>query len=110
MVTDSSAESRKVDKKTAQALWESAVLPSGTRKKRGDDNGEAAGGSDGNEQMSFTVITKRGNKQLVCTPIPPTHSSAYSCGRPDNLQFLLRLLSRSIRAPRSFRTRSNSST
>jgi regulator of nonsense transcripts 2 len=68
MVTDSSTESRKVDKKTALALWDSAVLPSGARKKRADDS-EADGDLDPNEHenvMNFTVITKRGNKQQVC--------------------------------------------
>lgn len=67
MVTDTSAESRKVDKKTALALWGSAVLPP-TRKKRSgeiDDDPESAG-LDGHEMTNFTVITKRGNKPLVC--------------------------------------------
>jgi len=66
MVTDSSAESRKVDKKTALALWDSAVLPPGARKKRvgeGEDNGESE--LEGQGMMNFTVITKRGNKQQV---------------------------------------------
>jgi regulator of nonsense transcripts 2 len=70
MVTDSSAESRKVDKKTALALWDSAVLPPGARKRRVEDN-EADGNPDSNDaelknMMNFTVITKRGNKQQVC--------------------------------------------
>ena len=69
MVTDSSNESRKVDKKTAMALWDSAVLPPGARKKRGAD-GEAEGDIDSNDAdaksvMSFTLLTKRGNKQQV---------------------------------------------
>ena len=37
MMTDSSAEARKVDRKTAQALWDSSVLPTGLRKKRIDE-------------------------------------------------------------------------
>jgi regulator of nonsense transcripts 2 len=70
MVTDSSTESRKVDKKTALALWDSAVLPPGIRKRRVDDN-ELGGVPDANSveprsMMNFTVITKRGNKQQVC--------------------------------------------
>jgi len=68
MVTDSSTESRKVDKKTALALLDSAVLPPSARKKRVDDN-EADGDPESNEQqdmMTFTVVTKRGNKQQVC--------------------------------------------
>lgn len=62
MVTDASAESRKVDKKTALALWDSAVL---LRKRRVDEPDEDGDGSevDGQDVMSFTVITRRGNKQ-----------------------------------------------
>jgi hypothetical protein len=67
MVTDTSAESRKVDKKTALALWESAVLPPTVRKKRVDekDDESEAQPVNGNGTMNFTVITKRGNKQQV---------------------------------------------
>lgn len=67
MVTDTSAESRKVDKKTALALWDSAVLPPNIRKKRVDEPDEDGDGSevDGQDVMSFTVITRRGNKQHV---------------------------------------------
>ncbi|KAJ6625539.1 armadillo-type protein [Mycena sp. CBHHK59/15] len=65
MVTDNSAESRKVDKKTALALWDAAVLPPGTRKKRPDeaDDERNTHRSDKQQVMNFTVITKRGNKQ-----------------------------------------------
>lgn len=70
MVTDSSSESRKVDKKTALALWDSAVLPPGARKRRvGDGEGDGdleSGAVDAKNMMNFTVITKRGNKQQVC--------------------------------------------
>lgn len=67
MVTDSSAESRKVDRRTAQALWESAVLPPGTRKKRVDEDDEeiVEVADAGQGIMNFTMITKRGNKQQV---------------------------------------------
>ncbi|KAJ7497393.1 ARM repeat-containing protein, partial [Mycena latifolia] len=65
MVTDTSAESRKVDKKTALALWDAAVLPPGTRKKRPDEADDELGTHHAESQnvMNFTVITKRGNKQ-----------------------------------------------
>ncbi|KAJ7096222.1 armadillo-type protein [Mycena epipterygia] len=65
MVTDNSAESRKVDKKTALALWDAAVLPPGARKKRPDeaDDELSTRHADSQSVMSFTVITKRGNKQ-----------------------------------------------
>jgi regulator of nonsense transcripts 2 len=64
MVTDSSAESRKVDKKTALALWDAAVLAPGTRKKRPDEaDDELNAQADNQNVMNFTVITKKGNKQ-----------------------------------------------
>jgi regulator of nonsense transcripts 2 len=67
MVTDNSAESRKVDKKTALALWDASVLPPGTRKKRPDEADDDAHAQTANPNvMNFTVITKRGNKQQVC--------------------------------------------
>ena len=66
MVTDSSAESRKVDKKTALALWDTAVLPPGARKKHVDESEEHdASAANGPGMMNFTVMTKRGNRQQV---------------------------------------------
>ncbi|KAJ7287430.1 transcription factor [Mycena rebaudengoi] len=63
MVTDT-AESRKVDKKTALALWDAAVLPPGTRKRRPDEDEERdTQQAESQQVMNFTVITKRGNKQ-----------------------------------------------
>ena len=67
MVTDSSAESRKVDKKTALAMWDSAVLVPGGRKKRMDENGAECDTAETGHVMNFTVITKRGSKQHVCS-------------------------------------------
>ncbi|KAF5321012.1 hypothetical protein D9619_001892 [Psilocybe cf. subviscida] len=66
LVTDTSAESRKVDKKTALALWDSAVLPPTIRKKRAEDKEgeeEHNGGPSEASTMAFTVLTKKGNKQ-----------------------------------------------
>jgi regulator of nonsense transcripts 2 len=66
MVTDTSAESRKVDKKTALALWDSAMLAPSLRKKRGgEEGGGGSSASQGDEVMSFTLVSKRGNKQQV---------------------------------------------
>jgi len=73
LVTDTSAESRKVDKKTALALWDSAILPPASRKRRGADDGDEDQTLKDDESqniMNFTVITKRGNKQLVSTFSP----------------------------------------
>jgi regulator of nonsense transcripts 2 len=64
MVTDTSAESRKVDKKTALALWDNATLPPVVRKKR-VDQGQINGHEDEIGTMAFTLLTKRGNKQNV---------------------------------------------
>ncbi|KAF9227255.1 ARM repeat-containing protein [Gyrodon lividus] len=73
IITESSVESRKIDKKAA--WWDSAVLAPGARKKRTDDNeadGDGEGnGADGESVMRFTVITKKGNKQQTRhLPIP----------------------------------------
>jgi regulator of nonsense transcripts 2 len=66
MTTDTSAESRKVDKKTALAMWDNSVLPPAARKRRADvedENGEEE--TDQSQKMVFTLVTKRGNKQQV---------------------------------------------
>lgn len=70
LVTDTSAESRKIDKKTALALWDTALPPPVVRKKKQDDydeDGEAANGDAGEDAgvMKFTLFTKRGNKPQV---------------------------------------------
>jgi hypothetical protein len=58
MITDGTADTRKVDKRTAAALWDAAVLPPAARRRRED-------GEDAQDMMKFTLITKRGNKQQV---------------------------------------------
>lgn len=69
LVTDTSGDSRKVDKKTALALWDSTLPPPVLRKKRNDDVDEAGEGGaesgNGPGVMNFTLFTKRGNKQQV---------------------------------------------
>ena len=67
MMTDTSAESRRVDRKTALALWESAALPTGLKKKRIDELEEDGDTSTSTEEpvMNFTLITKRGKQQQV---------------------------------------------
>jgi Up-frameshift suppressor 2. len=92
MVTDTSAESRKVDKKTALALWDSAVLPPVGRKKRADEKEEEGDPSEhhGNSMMNFTVITKRGNKQNVKSSAFHRDTSLVTSSRPVNYLFQLR--------------------
>ncbi|KAI0047506.1 ARM repeat-containing protein [Auriscalpium vulgare] len=79
LVTDTSTESRKVDKRTAQALWESAVLPPNMRKKRAgvdeDDTVSAAGSAAAPGVMKFTMLTKKGNKQQVRQLAIPAESA-----------------------------------
>lgn len=62
MSLESSADSKKVDKKTALALWDSTVLTPSIRKKRGEDDMVQ---DDVPDMMKFTVLTKRGPKQQV---------------------------------------------
>ena len=77
MVTDN-AESRKVDKKTALALWDQTVPPPVLRKKRAEDAEEGqlnAGSAQGPEVMKFTLFTKRGNKPQVSSSLINTLSA-----------------------------------
>ncbi|KAK0212735.1 ARM repeat-containing protein [Desarmillaria ectypa] len=83
MVTDSSLESRKVDKKTALALWDSSVLPA--MRKRREDPDEASD-IDGPDMMKFTVLTKRGNKQQTRQLAVPSESALAVHTRSAQLQ------------------------
>ena len=67
MVSDS-GESRKVDKRTALALWDTSTLPGGVRKRRADEVDELSD-REGGEVMKFTLISKKGSKTQVCTPL-----------------------------------------
>jgi len=73
LVTDTSAESRKVDRRTAQTLWESAVLPPGMRKRHEEGDGSPESADTG--VMNFTMLTKRGNKQQVRQLAIPSEST-----------------------------------
>ncbi|KAK1225711.1 mRNA decay protein [Marasmius sp. AFHP31] len=87
LVTDTSNESRKVDKKTALALWDSAILPPAARKKRQEeaDDDERAN-SQRNEVMTFTVVTKKGNKQQTRQLAVPSESALAVHTRTAQLQ------------------------
>lgn len=64
MVSDSSGESRKVDKRTALALWDTTTsLPGGLGKKRTEDVEDQNSEQDG--VMKFTLVSKKGNKTQV---------------------------------------------
>ncbi|KDR75800.1 hypothetical protein GALMADRAFT_248514 [Galerina marginata CBS 339.88] len=88
LVTDTSTESRKVDKKTALALWDSAVLPPNIRKKRTDEREDEIdeGEVNGPGTMSFTVITKKGNKQQTRQIAVPSASALAVHTRSAQLQ------------------------
>ncbi len=73
LVTDVSAESRKVDRRTAQTLWESAVLPPGMRKRH--EEGDGPPESVDPDVMNFTMLTKRGNRQQVRQLAIPSESA-----------------------------------
>ncbi|GAW05433.1 ARM repeat-containing protein [Lentinula edodes] len=84
MVTDTSADSRKLDRKTAMALWDSSVLPPNLRKKRPED-GDEDEEIDANT-MHFTVVTKRGNKQQTRKLAVPSESALAVHTRSAQLQ------------------------
>ncbi|KAI5123948.1 hypothetical protein M0805_006362 [Coniferiporia weirii] len=91
MVTDSSAEARKVDKRTAQALWDSAVLPTGLRKRKQDDEDEDGDASDGGDSeshgtMKFVLLTKKGNKQQAKNIAIPADTALATHTRTAQLQ------------------------
>ncbi|KZT08499.1 transcription factor [Laetiporus sulphureus 93-53] len=88
MVTDTSAESRKVDKKTALALWESTVPPPVLRKKRNENEDETEGSSAAKEPgvMAFTLFTKRGNKPQTRQIAIPAESALAVQTRTAQLQ------------------------
>ncbi|KAH8828075.1 ARM repeat-containing protein [Flagelloscypha sp. PMI_526] len=88
MVTDVSAETRKVDKKTAQALWDAAVLPGVVRKKRGGEEADEEEGSSplANGLMNFTVLSRKGNKQQARQIAIPSGSALAVHTRSAQLQ------------------------
>jgi len=88
LVTDTSTESRKVDKRTALALWDSAVLPPAVRKKRMDEKEEDSDEKEvnGPGTMAFTVITKKGNKQQTRQMAVPSTSALAVHTRSAQLQ------------------------
>ncbi|KAI0373457.1 ARM repeat-containing protein [Pilatotrama ljubarskyi] len=80
LVTDTSAESRKIDKKTALALWDTALPPPVVRKKKHDEYDEDGDGGAGEAEedagvMKFTLFTKRGNKPQMRQIAIPAEST-----------------------------------
>jgi regulator of nonsense transcripts 2 len=76
MVSDT-GESRKVDKRTALALWDTSALPGGIRKKRPDEAEKLSAEREG-EVMKFTLISKKGSKTQVRRLPSPDDPLGYS--------------------------------
>jgi len=75
MVSDSSSDPRKVDKRTALALWDTSALTGGLGKKRAEESESLSSEQEG--VMKFTLISKKGNKtQTRQLPIPATSALA----------------------------------
>lgn len=85
MVTDTSNEARKVDKKTALAMWDSSVLAPGLlRGKVREENENGTAEPDG--VMNFTIVTKKGNKQQTRQLAVPATSALAIHTRTAQLQ------------------------
>ncbi|KAI6032951.1 ARM repeat-containing protein [Pisolithus orientalis] len=87
IITESSAESRKIDKKSA--WWDTAVLGPGARKKRVDEaeqNVEGDADHPNGSVMNFTVITRRGNKQQTRNLAVPAETALAVHTRSAQLQ------------------------
>lgn len=81
MMTEVSAESRRVDRRTALALWESVTLPTGLKKKRVDDLEEDGDASASTEEsvMKFTLVTRGGRQRQVGSRLfTPSAAVTYS--------------------------------
>ncbi|KAG7098666.1 hypothetical protein E1B28_000581 [Marasmius oreades] len=85
LVTDTSNEARKVDKKTALVLWDSAILPPTARKKRVEEQDDSRS-SNKKDVMTFTVVTKKGNKQQTRQLAVPSESALAIHTRSAQLQ------------------------
>lgn len=100
MVSDSSSDSRKVDKRTALALWDTSALPGGLRKKRTDNTEGPEFGQE--EIMKFTLISKKGGKtqvrELFVNPIKAV-SPHYTAESPASYPSVI-----SISGPHTFST------
>ncbi|KAH7108193.1 ARM repeat-containing protein [Auriculariales sp. MPI-PUGE-AT-0066] len=79
LLSDTS-DARKVDKKTAMAMWDSSVLPAGMRRKKqgeDDEEAEAQAEMERTDVMKFTLLSRKGNKQqMKHLPIPSSSSLA----------------------------------
>jgi regulator of nonsense transcripts 2 len=70
MMSDTSSDARRVDKRTALAMWDSATLPgtgvAGNRRRRDEQvEGDEENEIESPGTMKFTVLSKKGNKQQV---------------------------------------------
>jgi len=83
MMTESSNEARKVDKRTAQALWDSSKVH---RKRRTDQADGLQDEQSDPERMTFTVLSRRGHKQTAHELSIPSMSALAIHTRTAQLQ------------------------
>ncbi|KAG8952403.1 hypothetical protein FRC03_012156 [Tulasnella sp. 419] len=86
MILDSSVEARKVDKKAALAMWDSAVIPGGRKRRDEAENVNGVDGHNGENVMKFTVISRKGNKQQMKQLAVPGDSALAVQTRSAQLQ------------------------
>ncbi|KZT65935.1 ARM repeat-containing protein [Daedalea quercina L-15889] len=90
MEADTSADGRKVDKKTALVMWESSLPPPVLRKRRNEDAEEddtlATNAAEHPGTMAFTLFTKRGNKPQARQLAIPAESALATQTRTAQMQ------------------------
>ncbi|KAG8896997.1 hypothetical protein FRC01_011513 [Tulasnella sp. 417] len=70
MMLDSTQEARKVDRKAAAVMWETTVMTGGAKKRKEDTEKSSATGQEANA-MTFTLLSRRGNKQMTKELVVP---------------------------------------
>ncbi|KIO28448.1 hypothetical protein M407DRAFT_71750 [Tulasnella calospora MUT 4182] len=70
MMLDSTQEARKVDRKAAAVMWETAVMTGGAKKKKEDTEKSSINGHDA-DFMKFTLLSRKGNRQITKDLVVP---------------------------------------
>lgn len=82
MMLDSTQEARKVDRKAAAVMWETTVMSGGPKKKKEDPEKSTTNGHDP-DFMKFTLLSRKGNKQIVSLALPRVHKRCSLVCFPD---------------------------
>lgn len=86
LMSEAAADSKRVDRRAAQSVWDSTALPgSGVGKRRKDDQSELKNEEDKNT-MKFTVLSKKGFKTSNRELTVPTSSALAAYTRSAQLQ------------------------